>query len=950
MQTYKCINGDFSAPALYGNELLLPVQSLNTPQYLLIKGKVMFEDDYTFAAGSDIIFLDNNSGFRVLNGKKLTLQGIDLHGCTKLWAGVEVLAGASISADDCTFEDAKAAIVLRNQSIVEATGNTFRKNVCGILGLSTNPGISSSSIFLGSAKGISGNTFWGNDQLLEPSIPNMIDIGINSNAPVSATNYPYTGIWIERINALTIGNVSTQSGVPLNEFKDFGQHAESDVSTQGIRSIESNLTITNSTFSNFGFYDPFNTLNFISADGIYAQNAGVANKQTTVVGLNQPLPLPTTNTFANCYRDIQTIGTNLSVTEVSSFKALGAIDASMDNSFQNAINCQIRNNRIDYFRAVGVQIGFYKPITINTEYNKLYDNDVVFDPAERFGVVISSGTNAEVILNNGRIANNDIRSRSVLFGGAFWGITLDQSSYLHIEQNSLVDNLAQTNLGTFYGIRTRQSPCNGTRMLFNTVRGAKIDYDFAFGIFVNESLNSVLNCNFVDDVNTGIGFFGNCNNADVRKNEFNYHNRGFSLGDPSVSPPLSVHQIGVQTNKENRWYGTNSPIEAFALNSASAQASVFNINSSNLNSIFWPLPRKIGALDDNFTWFVPSTIGQEANDDEVACYLTVPGPGGESSLANSDLQLLEGTYAPPLPYPALAWEAKWEFADRLHRNPDLQTTNSVVEQYYADHFDSTYSCFNRAYQRYLNRWQPNDPLYGVVQSYTDSLQNALAARYVLDSLLSVEWDENAHVHAQMLGADSMIEYLTTELEEAINNLNALVGQQVNTLIAEVNNISCTAAYETDMKEVVKTMLISHFTDGVLTNEQTTRIKAIADKCRYSGGYAVLLARGFFEPQETYSQDADCDAAPKISSVVQPVSGGVHIYPNPAKQAIAVELESKVQGGVLRVYNAQGLQVLQITLADQRTVLPVHTLPNGVYFLEVQMDNQPVIRKSIVVNH
>ena len=608
MQTYKCINGDFSAPAFYGNELLLPVQSLNTPQYLLIKGKVMLEDDYTFAAGSDIIFLDNNSGFRVLNGKKLTLQGIDLHGCTKLWAGVEVLAGASISADDCTFEDAKAAIVLRNQSIVEATGNTFRKNVCGILGLSTNPGISSSSIFLGSAKGISGNTFWGNDQLLEPSIPNMIDIGINSNAPVSATNYPYTGIWIERINALTIGNVST------------------------------------------------------------------------------------------------------------------------------------------------------------------------------------------------------------------------------------------------------------------------------------------------------------------------------------------------------RWYGTNSPIEAFALNSASAQASVFNINSSNLNSIFWPLPRKIGALDDNFTWFVPSTIGQEANDDEVACYLTVPGPRGESSLANSDLQLLEGTYAPPLPYPALAWEAKWEFADRLHRNPDLQTTNSVVEQYYADHFDSTYSCLNRAYQRYLNRWQPNDPLYGVVQSYTDSLQNALAARYVLDSLLSVEWDENAHVHAQMLGADSMIEYLTTELEEAINNLNALVGQQVNTLIAEVNNISCTAAYETDMKEVVKTMLISHFTDGVLTNEQTTRIKAIADKCRYSGGYAVLLARGFFEPQETYSQDADCDAAPKISSVVQPVSGGVHIYPNPAKQAIAVELESKVQGGVLRVYNAQGLQVLQITLADQRTVLPVHTLPNGVYFLEVQMDNQPVIRKSIVVNH
>jgi hypothetical protein len=138
-QTYQCIDGDFSASALYGTKLLPPAQAQNTAQFIIVKGKITFGDDYTFAPGSDVVFLDNNSGFKVSNTKKLTLSSSWLHGCTKLWAGVEVLNFAKIVAQNCTFEDAKAAIILRNQSVAEITGNTFKKMCAASLGFPQIP-------------------------------------------------------------------------------------------------------------------------------------------------------------------------------------------------------------------------------------------------------------------------------------------------------------------------------------------------------------------------------------------------------------------------------------------------------------------------------------------------------------------------------------------------------------------------------------------------------------------------------------------------------------------------------------------------------------------------------------------------------------------------------------------------------------------------------------------
>ncbi|MFN0033613.1 MAG: NosD domain-containing protein [Saprospiraceae bacterium] len=941
-QTYQCIDGDFFSGALYGAQLLPPAQAQNTAQFIIIKGKVTFNDDYTFAAGSDIVFLDNSSGLKVTTNKKLTLTSSWLHGCTKLWAGIELSNSAKIVAQNCTFEDAKAAIILRSQTVAEITGNTFKKNVCGILGLSTNPNAPPISILLGSRKGISGNIFWGNHQLLEPIVPKTIDPAISTGDPTAVTNFPYVGIWIERVNSLSIGIVSNQAGVPFNSFLNFGKNKEQNIRTRGILSIQSNVSIQNSTFSNFGTFDPVNSNNNISAEAVYAANEGVVITQTTFTGTNQTASIFPSNTFANCWLDIHTSGTNLTVTNMTSFKAYKSIRAYPANGWQGAQTYRIKNNKIDYFRDYGIDVAFTKPFTIDIQNNQLFDNNEPFDPAVRYGIYLFNTTDTEINLNGSLIKNNEIRSRSILQGGVFWGIALRKAAYLTIEQNQVFDNLAQSSLAAFYGIRTQQSPCTGLRLFSNTINGAKIDYSDPIlgptpssGIHVNESVNCVLNCNETDKTNMGVLFSGMCDNANVSKNRLNYHGIGLGLGAFSNS----TTEIGLQSKKENRWFGTNSPIEAYSANLATALASKFEINSSDLNSDYWPLPRKIGANDDNLVWFT-QLMGQEPSNDFTCLTGKI---FGEGALAGSDIRLLNGTYSPPLNYPALTWEAKWQFAARLNRNPSLQTIDGATTQYFQNTYNDSYSHLNRAYQSYLNRWLPST----AIANQMGVLETAVEQRFALDATLFEILEDNGTMHAQMLAADTDIADKTASLKTAMETWIATVNQNVNALLTEVNSVTTTQEHETDMKSVLSVMFQSHLAAGELNAQQTALIAQIAGKCRYSGGYAVLLARGFFEPQDSYSQDAACQSEERNSPVTSDISDLVALYPNPATESFVLSAGIPFEQGQVQVFNSQGVLVRSVNLTGIARSVSVADLPDGVYYLHVRFDSGVAARKAFV---
>ncbi|MEZ4942955.1 MAG: hypothetical protein R3D58_18935 [Saprospiraceae bacterium] len=140
---YKCINGNFTIEQLYtsnnptGQPILLdPMAAASTAQYVIINGVITFNQSYTFASGSEIIF-DHLSEFAVEAGNTLALSGSYLHGCDYSWKGITVKYGATIRLNGNTIKDADVAIRMKvdntaTPSGISATNNTFSKNYTGI--------------------------------------------------------------------------------------------------------------------------------------------------------------------------------------------------------------------------------------------------------------------------------------------------------------------------------------------------------------------------------------------------------------------------------------------------------------------------------------------------------------------------------------------------------------------------------------------------------------------------------------------------------------------------------------------------------------------------------------------------------------------------------------------------------------------------------------------------
>lgn len=940
---YTEIQGNFDSPNLYGNGLLSPAQAQNTPQFLKITGLITFTEDYTFAPGSDIIFLDNNSGFRVNSAITLTLNKSLLRGCNKLWRGVEMIANSIIVSDKTQFEDAITAILLRRDTRINLTENTFRKNVCGVLAVRENPFFTTPiSVLLATPSGLTGNRFYGDEPLLEAFSISNVHAGLIDVPPANVqVTYPYTGIWLQRVANLKIGHTNYDANV-FENYAQFPEVITTTGSKSAIRSIESNVLVTNCTFNNIG----------TNGGGAQTNIVGRAISARSFSTTTLPFTKVMSCRFDNCYMDIRSLGTELTVTDIYSERALQCIRAGLQSSSQNPTTWNITNNRILNFRAVGIQIDLFKPLRFDISENLLSDIDEDNNHLRR-AIIVRNATGfvPEINLIRGNVTNNEIMSRSV-FDIAFFGIQLERVAYLTVEQNRIYEELASSDLLEFYGIISVESPCNGTRVLYNDIEAAGINYPLvAFGTLFNESVNGVFRCNNLDNLNTGMCFTRNCDNTDLRENEFHYHNAGLSIGHQLITTSSEVSQIGLQTNKENRWHGTTSAIEAYAQNQGSALASIFEINSSNLSSVFWPYPRKIGTIDDNFTWFLPSTTGPEADETLIDCYLEEEEHEYETRLADNDLKLIDGVFEPYLNFPALVWEAQWQFAGRLNRNPQLQTISPQVSQYYNDTYDETFSNLNRIYQAYINRWNLDHPIVEQIELLRGELKAANQERLDLLNNLSNNIAENVSLYEDILEIDILIADKQSVLETAIIELNNQVDITVGQLLDELELIEVEFQYESDMKMLIETLLNAHLAGGELTELELANMEHIANKCRYSGGYAVLLARTFFEPQESYPQDLICEENTPNTDLISPEStelSSFRVFPNPTNEKVNLVIEQAFDYGTIHLYNAQGVLLKSFNLEHQSYSINVNDLKNGLYFLEVQLNGENSTSQSFIV--
>ncbi len=68
----------------------------------------------------------------VEQGKTLTLEHMDISGCSGMWESIQVLPGATLICNDVKFRDAIRAIDVYDGGKVQLTGCKFQNNYIGV--------------------------------------------------------------------------------------------------------------------------------------------------------------------------------------------------------------------------------------------------------------------------------------------------------------------------------------------------------------------------------------------------------------------------------------------------------------------------------------------------------------------------------------------------------------------------------------------------------------------------------------------------------------------------------------------------------------------------------------------------------------------------------------------------------------------------------------------------
>ncbi len=86
----------------------------------------------------------------------------------------------------------------------------------------------------------------------------------------------------------------------------------------------------------------------------------------------------------------------------------------------------------------------------------------------------------------------------------------------------------------------------------------------------------------------------------------------------------------------------------------------------------------------------------------------------------------------------------------------------------------------------------------------------------------------------------------------------------------------------------------------------------------------------------------------IVSVTLNTKAGVSLYPNPAKDFIAITTNKTNENNILIISNANGVVVKKMVVTNTTTIISTRDLLNGIYNIELLENNQTIANNSLVI--
>lgn len=185
----------------------------------------------------------------------------------------------------------------------------------------------------------------------------------------------------------------------------------------------------------------------------------------------------------------------------------------------------------------------------------------------------------------------------------------------------------------------------------------------------------------------------------------------------------------------------------------------------------------------------------------------------------------------------------------------------------------------------------------------------------------------------------------------------------NELSEESNHISVIQSLllesrpEQTLKNVLE-VLLSNATD--LTNmgaENEAVLREMAQRCPIDDGFGVYITRSALLKIDTLPKNyvADCERVPSPDQISEKQglaeTDGFLVYPNPSNGYITIDYKIEIVDiGMLRIYDMLGglLASKRLNNDDSSIMIELNNLANGLYLLEVEVNNQRKLSERISV--
>ncbi|MDO8367639.1 MAG: right-handed parallel beta-helix repeat-containing protein [Saprospiraceae bacterium] len=948
---YTIISGPFGGEVLLStlisNHTVLPHIDLNDPsndaqhkaQHLEIRSPLRMNVPYTFAEGSELVCATPSA--RVHINSDLTINSSHLHGCDLRWKGLIVEENGKLLAYNNCIEDAEVAIRLFDGAEFEIKENSFRRNAFSIFGGRENISDLQEAYLTPVGVGISGNDISGADDLIEP---------------FDGFLRPLNAIRLHSVAEITIGGEDE-----INSIHDFAHSNPNTLSPiQALFSFNTNLTVQKTKFYNIG-YD-------LNSGGyaIYSYNEG-SQKQLNVFGLGKN---NTTPTFQACQTGIYSESNGLTVQNC--FFNFGTQHVKLDfTNFPHRFD--ISQNRFKSYETSGISCPASRYIRCNI-YSNLFEDDVnALDYHDDPG--LPTGTlrcEKHAIIATGLVGQGPPQPGFDLlgiFGNTFkdiqklpaadnlsggYGLTFIFMKHIaEVHNNTFNQQHVGASKHFYKGVFLYQSSNN--KIFDNTLTGVadysgpiNDQFESLSGISAWESSNNTIKCNHLYNLHEGMRFHSNCDGTILRSNLFANHNTGLLMLTGST-------RIGVQEKRKNIWPGISGLPDSEAFFGGNPNLQFIELSKFRIHyfetptSIYWANPRS------HQGWFEPA-IDATPDPNELPQILC---PEESEEESESEKRYLQGTFPVYKGYVEMNWEVGFGLYDRLFYHPELRPEGSPKATFFAAQATTNLGKLHNALQQYaqanafpgniMQEWDDNYTQISGVLAQMKANHDAMA-----EATTQAQKDQ---LSAELLGLNSQLQSLnvTKQSLEAVHLSERL--NKINQLDSYLSSITTNAVYESNLKTVLTVLKddLAANTQNNYTAQQKASLESVANQCRFSGGYGVVLARAILKksPQD-YNDEAMCpggsgagDGSEERSQLLK--GSVITLSPNPVSDHLQVILPRSFEIGTLYLYDFMGRLIREDELGpDTQTItLDLSTIPLGTYTVQAILDSQKMAAKRFV---